>query len=107
MIIVGAGVAGLAAAMINTSMWLGGALGIAVFSAVATSRTNDRLGNGASPSSALTSGFQVALLAAAISLAVAGVLALRSRNATGSDVLAELAGPAPDGAVPEVAPAEA
>jgi len=38
---------------------------------------------------------------------VAGVLALRSRNATGSDVLAELSGPAPDGAVPEVAPAEA
>ena len=99
--------AGLAAAMINTSMWLGGALGIAVFSAVATSRTNDRLGSGASPSSALTSGFRVAFLAAAISLAVAGVLALRSRNATGADVMGELPGPAVNGAVTEVAPVEA
>ena len=96
--------AGLAAAMINTSMWLGGALGIAVFSAVATSRTNDRLGSGASPSSALTSGFQVALLAAAISLAVAGVLALRARNATGADVVGELPGAARDGVVADVAP---
>ncbi|HJQ43743.1 MAG TPA: DHA2 family efflux MFS transporter permease subunit [Jatrophihabitantaceae bacterium] len=79
--------AGLAAAMINASMWLGGALGIAIFSAIATSRTNHRLAAGASQGTALTDGFQVALLAAAIFLAVAGVIAFRSRNATAAEVM--------------------
>jgi hypothetical protein len=88
-------------------MWLGGALGIAVFSAIATSRTDDRLANGASPTAALTSGFRVALLAAAISLAVAGILAVRSRNATASDVMGEVSDPGPGTAVIEIATAEA
>ena len=78
--------AGLAAAMINTSTWLGGALGIAIFSAIASSRANHRLADGASQASALTSGFQAALLAAAIFLAVAGLIAFRSRNATAADM---------------------
>ena len=79
--------AGLAAAMINTSMWLGGALGIAIFSAIASSRTQHRLDAGASPASALTSGIQAALLAAAIFLGVAALIAFRSRNATSADML--------------------
>ena len=91
--------AGLAAAMINASMWLGGALGIAIFSAIATTRTNHRLAAGAAQGSALTSGFQAAFLAAAIFLAAAAVIALRSRNATADD----LTDPAPgdDGVLPE------
>jgi EmrB/QacA subfamily drug resistance transporter len=78
--------AGLAAAMINTSMWLGGALGVAIFSAIATSRTNHRLAAGASPASALTSGVQAALLAAAIFLAAAALIAFRSRNAATAEM---------------------
>jgi EmrB/QacA subfamily drug resistance transporter len=91
--------AGLAAAMINASTWLGGALGIAIFSAIATSRTNHHLAAGASHASALTSGFQAALLAAAIFLAAAGVIAFRSRNATAADMVG-IQGEA-DGAVPQ------
>ena len=80
--------AGLAAAMINASNWIGGALGIAIFSAIATSRTHHRLASGHSPADALTSGLRVALLASAIFLAAAAVIALRSRNATATDMLA-------------------
>jgi hypothetical protein len=79
----------LAAAMINASMWLGGALGIAIFSAIAASRTSHRLAAGASQPEALTSGFRAALLASAIFLAVSALIALRSRNATEADMTAE------------------
>jgi EmrB/QacA subfamily drug resistance transporter len=75
--------AGLAAALINSSMWLGGALGVAIFSAVATSTTADRLAEHVSQPAALTAGFQDALLLAAIFLAAAAVIALRSPNTHG------------------------
>jgi cytochrome c biogenesis protein CcdA len=75
--------AGLAAAMINASTFLGGALGVAIFSAIATSRTRDLLADHATRAEALTSGFQRALLAAAIFLAAAAVIALRSTNTRG------------------------
>lgn len=77
--------AGLAAAMINSSTWLGGALGIAVFSAIATSHTNHLLAGGTSHAEALTSGFQRALFAAAISLGIAALIALRSPNTRGHE----------------------
>jgi EmrB/QacA subfamily drug resistance transporter len=75
--------AGLAAALINSSMWLGGALGISIFSAIATSRTSDLLAQHATPATALTGGFRDALLAAAIFLAVAALIAMRSPNSKG------------------------
>lgn len=75
--------AGLAAALFNSSMWLGGALGVAIFTAVATSTTADRLAEHASQAEALTAGFQDALLLAAIFLAAAAVIALRSPNTHG------------------------
>ncbi len=88
--------AGLAAALINSSMWLGGALGIAIFSAVATSTTADRLADHASQGEALTAGFQDALLLAAIFLAAAAVIALRSPNTHGEQApLAPAAAPEP------------
>jgi MFS family permease len=77
--------AGLAAAILNSSTWLGGALGIAIFSAISTSRARDLLADQASPAGALTSGFQRALLAAAIFLAAAAVIALRSPNTRGEE----------------------
>jgi len=78
--------AGLAAALINSSMWIGGALGVAIFSAVANSTTSDRLAHHASQGAALTAGFQDALLLAAIFLAAAAVIAVRSPNIRGEQV---------------------
>jgi EmrB/QacA subfamily drug resistance transporter len=91
--------AGLAAAMVNTSMWLGGAVGIAIFSAIAAGQANHRVASGASRASALTSGVQAALLAAAIFLAAAALIALRSRNATATDMTDTEAEPEADDAV--------
>jgi EmrB/QacA subfamily drug resistance transporter len=85
--------AGLAAAMINASTFLGGALGVAIFSAISTSRAQDLLADHATPAEALTSGFQRALLAAAIFLAAAAVIALRSTNTRGEPEHAATAEP--------------
>jgi hypothetical protein len=85
--------------MINASTFLGAALGVAIFSALATSRTRELLAAHAPPAQALTSGFQRALLAAAIFLAAAAVIALRSPNTRGEPEQAAAAGlvtPAPD-----------
>lgn len=70
--------AGLAAALINTSLQLGSALGLAIFSALATARTNDVVATGASAKVALAEGFHRALLASAIALLAAAVIAVRT-----------------------------
>jgi predicted MFS family arabinose efflux permease len=70
--------AGLAAALLNTSQQIGGALGLAIFSAIATSRTNLLLATGASTPAALTSGFRQALVAASIFLLAAAAIATRT-----------------------------
>jgi EmrB/QacA subfamily drug resistance transporter len=75
--------AGLAAALLNASQQLGGALGLAIFSAVATSRTNHLLSVGAPASRALTSGFQRALLMGSIFILASAVIALRATNTRG------------------------
>src|SRR6478735_7373629 len=49
--------AGLASGLFNTSQQIGGALGVALFSTVATNRTSDLLAEGESRAQALTSGF--------------------------------------------------
>ena len=65
--------AGLASGLINTSQQIGGALGIAALSAIATSTTTSDLSSGTSPAFALTNGFQDAFIAGAI-IAFVGVL---------------------------------
>src|SRR4051794_18942937 len=75
--------AGLAAALLNTAQQVGGALGLAVFSAVATSHTNHLLGTGELPAHALTSGFSRALTASSVVLVVAALAGLRTTNAHG------------------------
>jgi hypothetical protein len=75
--------AGLAAALLNASQQLGGALGLAIFSALATSRTGDRLAAHAPPADALTAGFQRALLAGSIFIFAAALVALRATNTRG------------------------
>jgi EmrB/QacA subfamily drug resistance transporter len=75
--------AGLAAALVNTSTWLGGALGLAIFSVIATTRTEHLLAAHASQPAALTSGFRQALVACSLFLVAAAVIALRSTNTRG------------------------
>ncbi len=75
--------AGLAAALLNASQWLGGALGLAIFTAVSTSRTNNLLAAGTPVSHALTSGFQRALLVGSIFILASAVIALRATNTRG------------------------
>jgi predicted MFS family arabinose efflux permease len=75
--------AGLAAALINASFQVGAALGLAIFSAVATSRTNDLVARHVALPQALTSGFHRALLASSIFLVAAAVIAVRATNTKG------------------------
>jgi len=81
--------AGLAAGLLNTSLQLGSALGLAVFSAIATARTNHLLTDRAAPAEALTAGFGRALLAGSITLLAATVIALRATNTRGHTPQAE------------------
>jgi EmrB/QacA subfamily drug resistance transporter len=77
---------GLAAALLNASQQLGGALGLAIFSALATSRTQHLLAAHTPPAEALTGGFQRALLAGSIFILAAAVIALRATNTRGESV---------------------
>jgi MFS family permease len=65
--------AGLASGLMNTSQQVGGALGIAVLSAIATRQTGDSIASGSSQAVALTDGFQSAFMAAA-GVALVGIL---------------------------------
>jgi EmrB/QacA subfamily drug resistance transporter len=93
--------AGLAAALLNASQQVGGALGLAIFSAIATARTTHLLAAHASPADALTSGFHRALFASSLFMVATAVIATRTTN-TRSDAPAAAAemtpGPAPAGA---------
>jgi EmrB/QacA subfamily drug resistance transporter len=77
--------AGLAAALLNASQQVGGALGLAILTAIATSRTTGLLSSHAPPAEALTSGFQRALLASSIFLLAAALVALRITNTRGEE----------------------
>jgi predicted MFS family arabinose efflux permease len=77
--------AGLAAALLNASQQVGGALGLAIFSAIATSQINHLLATHTPQAEALTSGFQRALLASSIFLLAAAVVALRVANTRGEE----------------------
>ena len=81
--------AGLASGLINTSQQVGGALGIAALSAIATSTTTDKLAAGARRATALTDGFQAAFTAGA-AVGVVGILValfvVRGRDMTEEEV---------------------
>ncbi len=75
--------AGLAAALLNASQQLGGALGLAILTAVATSRTQHLVAGHATAAHAQTAGFQRALLLGAIFVAASAVIALRATHTRG------------------------
>ena len=66
--------AGLASGLINTSQQVGGALGIAALSTIATSRTDDAVAAGTALPAALVDGFEAAFLAGVV-IAALGIIA--------------------------------
>jgi MFS family permease len=85
---------GLASGLVNTSVNVGGAIGLAVLATFATERTHGLLAQGESAAAALNSGYHVAYLIGAALVAVAIVMALTVlRPRTGA---ATTATPCPD-----------
>jgi EmrB/QacA subfamily drug resistance transporter len=74
--------AGLASGLINTTQQIGGALGIAALSTIATTQTDDALAGGTALPVALVDGFEWAFLAAVgfAALGIAAALALIRRD---------------------------
>ncbi len=77
--------AGLAASLLNASQQVGGALGLAIFTAIATSRTHHLLAAHAPVDQALTAGFQRALLVGSFLILTAAVIGLRATNTRGEE----------------------
>jgi hypothetical protein len=74
--------AGLASGLINTSQQIGGALGIAALSTIATSQTENAVASGSALPVALVDGFTAAFVAGVIiaGLGIAAALTLVRRD---------------------------
>ena len=75
--------AGLAGSLINASFQVGAALGLAIFTAVATSWTSTLEAAHVTRAAALTDGFHRALLLSSIFILAAAVIGLRAANTRG------------------------
>jgi EmrB/QacA subfamily drug resistance transporter len=76
---------GLASGLVNTSLNVGGAIGLAVLATFATERSHGLLANGASTAAALNAGYHLAYLIAAALIAAAIALALTTLHSTAPD----------------------
>ncbi len=72
--------AGLAAGLLNSSQQVGSALGLAILSVLAITRTRDLIAAKASPVVALAAGYHRALLVGSLLMAAAALIALRISN---------------------------
>jgi EmrB/QacA subfamily drug resistance transporter len=81
--------AGLAAGLLNTGQQIGGALGLATLSAIATAHSRSLLHSGHGLADAATGGFQRALLAGACLVVAATVVALVTTNRRESESTVE------------------
>jgi EmrB/QacA subfamily drug resistance transporter len=76
-------ITGISSGLLNTSQQIGGALGVAIMSTIATTHSETLLGEGKTPAEALTSGFNWAFWVAAGFMALGAVitiLVLRNRD---------------------------
>ena len=79
---------GLASGLVNTSMQVGGAIGLAVLATLATERTDSQLADGVGQLAALNSGYHLAYVIGAILVGIAVVIAV--------SVLREVPMPSPE-----------
>jgi EmrB/QacA subfamily drug resistance transporter len=81
---------GLASGLINTSLQVGGSIGLAVLAGLSTTRSQDLLGSGSSTPAALTGGYHLAFLVGAglVLLGLATALWMRPQVALEDDRMA-------------------
>jgi EmrB/QacA subfamily drug resistance transporter len=79
--------AGLAAALINASLQVGAALGLAILTVIATSHTQHLVAQHVSRAAASTAGFQRALFVSGLFLAGAALIATRAPNTRGEPIV--------------------
>ena len=93
---------GLASGLVNTTLQVGGAIGLAVLTTLATTRTDNLLADGESLAAALTDGYQLAFLVGAVLVVAAIGVALGVIRSPAPEIEGDEAEPV---ALPEAEPA--